>query len=36
MKTKKFQKYYEGVWEGVKKEVETINGSEIIEYGKNV
>ena len=35
MKTKKFQKKYEEVWEGVKKEIETINGGEKIEYGKD-
>ena len=34
MKTKKFQKKYDEVWEGVKKEIETINGGEKIEYGK--
>ena len=27
-------KKYEDVWEGVKKEIETINGSEKIESGK--
>ena len=35
MKKKKFQKKYEEVWEGVKKEIETINGGEKIEYGKD-
>ena len=35
MKTKKFQKKYKEVWEGVKKEIETINGGEKIEYGKD-
>ena len=35
MKTKKFKKKYEEVWEGIKKEIETINGGEKIEYGKN-
>ena len=35
MKTKKFQKKYEEVWEGVKKEIETINGGKKIEYGKD-
>ena len=34
MKTKKFQ-IYEQVWEGVKKEIETINGGKKNEYGKN-
>ena len=28
-------KKYEEVWEGVKKEIETINGGEKIEYGKD-
>ena len=28
-------KKYEEVWEGVKKEIETINGGEKIEYGKH-
>ena len=35
MKTKKFQKKYEEVWEGVEKEIETINGGEEIEYVKD-
>ena len=35
MKTKKFQKKYEEVWEGVKKEIEAINGGKKIEYGKD-
>ena len=35
MKKKKFQKKYEEVWEGVKKEIETINGGKKIEYGKD-
>ena len=35
LKTKKFQKKYEEVWEGVKKEIETINGGKKIEYGKD-
>ena len=26
---------YEEVWEGIKKEIETINGGEKIEYGKD-
>ena len=28
-------KNYEEVWEGIKKEIETINGGEKIEYGKD-
>ena len=28
-------KKYEEVWEGVKKEIETINGGERVEYGKD-
>ena len=32
---KKVSKKYEEVWEGVKKEIETINGGEKIEYGKD-
>ena len=32
---KEVSKKYEEVWEGVKKEIETINGSEKNEYGKN-
>ena len=35
MKTKKFQKKYKEVWESVKKETETINGGEKIDYGKD-
>ena len=35
MKRKKFQKKYEEVWKGVKKEIETINGGEKIEYEKD-
>ena len=35
MKIKKFQKKYEQVWEGVIKEIETINGGERVEYGKD-
>ena len=31
MKTKK----YKEVWEGIKKEIETINGGEKFEYGKD-
>ena len=33
---KKVSKKYEEVWEGVKKEIETINGGEKIEYGKDL
>ena len=35
MKTKKFQKNYKEVWEYVKKQIETINDGEKIEYGKD-
>ena len=35
MKIKKFQKKYEEVWGGVKKEIETINGGDKIEYEKD-
>ena len=35
MKTKKFKKIYKEVWEGVKKEIETINSGEKIKYGKD-
>ena len=31
---KEVLKKYEEVWEGIKKEIETINGGEKIEYGK--
>ena len=34
MKTKKFQKYQQ-VWEGVKKEIETIDSAKKIEYWKD-
>ena len=34
MKTKSFKKYEE-VWKGIKKEIETINSGEKIEYGKD-
>ena len=34
-KSKEVLKKYEEVWEGIKKKIETINGSEKIEYGKN-
>ena len=33
---KEVSKKYEEVWEGVKKEIETINGGEKIEYGKDL
>ena len=33
--TKEISQKYEEVWEGVKKEIETINGGEKIEYGKD-
>ena len=33
---KEASKKYEEVWQGVKKEIETINGSEKIEYGKHL
>ena len=32
---KEVSKKYKEVWEGVKKEIETINGGEKIEYGKD-
>ena len=32
---KEVSKKYEEVWEGAKKEIETINGGEKIEYGKD-
>ena len=32
---KEVSKKYDEVWEGVKKEIETINGSKKIEYGKD-
>ena len=35
MKTKKFKKIYKEFWEGVKKEIETINSGEKIKYGKD-
>ena len=31
----KVSKKYEEVWEGVKKEIEMVNGGEKIEYGKD-
>ena len=34
-KNKEVSKKYEEVWEGVKKETETINGGERVEYGKD-
>ena len=33
---KKVSKKYEEVWQGVKKEIETINGGKKIEYGKDL
>ena len=33
---KEVSKRYEEVWEGVKKEIETINCAEKIEYGKDL
>ena len=33
--TKEISQKYEEVWEGVKKEIETIYGGEKIEYGKD-
>ena len=32
---KEVSKKYEEVWEGVKKEIEMVNGGEKIEYGKD-
>ena len=32
---KEVLKKYKKVWEGIKKEIETINGGEKIEYGKD-
>ena len=32
---KEVSKKYEEVWEGVKKEIETINGGKKVEYGKD-
>ena len=32
---KEVLKKHEGVWQGIKKEIETINGAEKIEYGKD-
>ena len=34
-KNKEVSKKYEEVWEGLKKEIETINGGKNIEYGKD-
>ena len=33
---KEVSKKYEDLWEGVKKEIETINGGNEIEYGKDL
>ena len=35
IKIKKFQKKYEENWEGIKKEIETINGGKKDVYGKD-
>ena len=35
MKTKKFQRNMKKMWDGIKKEIEKINCSKKIEYGKN-
>ena len=35
-KSKEVLKKYEEVWEDIKKKIETINGSEKIEYGKKI
>ena len=35
VENKKVSKKYEEVWEGIKKEIETINGGEKVEYGKD-
>ena len=32
---KEVSKKYEEIWDGIKKELETINGSKKIEYGKD-
>ena len=32
---KEVWKKYEAVWEGVRKEIETINGAAWVEYGKD-
>ena len=32
---KEVSKKYEEVWEGVQKEIETINGGKTVEYGKD-
>ena len=32
---KEVSKKYEEIWEGVKKEIETINSDERVEYGKD-
>ena len=34
-KNKEVSRKYEDVWEGIKKEIETINGGEKNEYGKD-
>ena len=35
-KNKEVSKTYEDIWEGVKKEIETINGGNKIEYEKDL
>ena len=32
---KEVSKKYKEVWDGIKKEIETVNGGKKIEYGKN-
>ena len=34
MKTKKYQKRYKELWDGIKNEIETINGDKAGEYEK--
>ena len=34
-KNREVSKKYEDVWKGIKKEIETINGGEKTEYGKD-
>ena len=35
VENKKVSKKYEEIWEGVEKEIETINGDEKVEYRKD-
>ena len=35
MKTKKYQKRYKELWDGIKNEIETINGDKAGEYEKD-